>query len=75
MVLKSIVDLMCTNGIQYYCRHYVHNTKRLWKKKKKKKKINRVNTMTTIETISWSKRIVFLRSYCSDPGDKMTKKF
>ena len=48
---------MCTNGIEYYCGHYVHNTKRLWKKKKKKKKkkINRVNTMTTIETISWSK--------------------
>ena len=55
---------MCTNGIEYYCGHYVHNTKRLWKKKKK---INRVNTMTTIETISWSKifvqkEIVFLKS-------------
>ena len=40
---------MCTNGIEYYCRHDVH------KVRCDEEKINRVNTMTTIETISWSK--------------------
>ena len=46
---------MCTNGIEYYCRHDVYKANGVGKEKKKKKKINRVNTMTTIETISWSK--------------------
>ena len=49
MVLNTIVDIMCTNGIEYYCRHYAHKANGVGKK------INRVNTMTTIETISWSK--------------------
>ena len=53
MVMNTIVDMMCTYGIEYYCRHDVHKVRC---DGKKEEKINRVNTMTTIETISWSKK-------------------
>ena len=56
MVLSSIVDMMSTIGIEYYCRHDVHKVRCDGKEEEEEEeKINRVNTMTTIETISWSK--------------------
>ena len=56
IVLNIIVDIMCTNSIEYYCRHDVHKVRC-----DEEEKINRVNTMTMIETISWSKTSIFTR--------------
>ena len=53
MVLNTIVDMMCTYGIEYCCRHDAHKDR--CDGKEEEEKINKVNTMTTIETISWSK--------------------
>ena len=58
MVLNTIVDITCTYGIDYYCRHDVHKVRC-----DEEEKINRVNTMTTIETISWSKKEERLSRY------------
>ena len=48
MELNTIVDMMCTYGIEYCCRHDAHKVRCDGKEEEEEKeKINKVNTMTT----------------------------